>query len=270
MQNGQLAEQETYDAETGELKEPTLSQQAMKGVRRPNLWQKRDNAHTGVIAGDEFSYAFLCVQEELRPIIEMDKTNPFAAKDDKGKSADPDKGKYTSLGALLKVVRPVLNKWFFTFEQYAGDVFGLTDSPGNKHLFLPVFTRLEHVPSMQHKIYKLPMPIVTFNCQAVGSALTYGKRYSLLGALGLSSGTDDDDGNRASVTKGLDSTLSDFAQTLADKMKAFKTPRDLKQWATDNASGFDILEESDRTELKKIYSDLLAELVHPEGSKAKK
>jgi hypothetical protein len=116
----------------------------------------------------------------------------------------------------------------------------------------------------------MPMPIVSFTPHAVGSAFTYGKRYSLLGALGLSSGTDDDDGNQASIIKGIDNNLGEFAQSLADKMKAFKTVRDLKQWATDNASGFDILEESDRQKLKTIYSDLLTELAQPEGGKAKK
>lgn len=245
----------TYDNETGEVKEPVLSREAMKGVRRPNLWQKRDSTHTGLMAGDEFAYAYLCVQEELKPIIATDKENPFIKKDKK----DSTQGDYTSLGALLKIIRPILNRHFITLEQYAGDVFGLTDTASNKHLFLPVFTRLEHVPSMQSKIYKLPMPIVKFDCQSVGSALSYGKRYSLLGALGIASGTDDDDGNAASIVKGLDSNLGEFAQGLAEQIKSFKTLHELKRWAQQNASGFDILEESDRAKLRTIYEDRLAE-----------
>lgn len=251
-----MTEEATYDNETGEIQEPRPSREAMKGVRRPNLWQKRDNTHTGLMAGDEFAYAYLCVQEELKPIIATDKENPFIKK---GKDASPTSGDYTSLGALLRVVRPVLNRWHITLEQYTGDVFGLTDTAQNKHLFLPVFTRLEHIPSMQSKVYKMPMPIVKFDCQAVGSAFSYGKRYSLLGALGLASGADDDDGNAASVVKGLDGKLGEFAQGLSDQIKNFKTPQELKRWAQTNASGFDILEESDRQKLRKVYEDKLEE-----------
>lgn len=250
-----MSEDATYDASTGEVVEPKLSERAMRGVRRPNLWKKRDDTHVGLMAGDEFAYAFLCVQERVRPIIETDKANPFA----KGSKASDGTG-YTSLGGLLKIVRPILNEFYITLEQYAGDVFGLTDAPGNKHLFLPVFTRFEHIPSMQHKIYRVPMPVVKFDCQAVGSALTYGSRYGLMRALGIASGIDDDDGNAASITKGLDNTLGELAQSLSDKIKAFKTVSELKRWAKDNAAGFDILEESDRQKLRVIYDDQLTAL----------
>jgi hypothetical protein len=253
-----MTEEATYDSGTGEVVEPSLSEKAMRGVRRPNLWQKRDNTNVGLLAGDEFAYAFLCVQEALRPIIATDKSNPFL---NKGKDATgPKTGDYTSLGGLLKVIRPILAANFITLEQYAGDVFGLTDTPGNKHLFMPVFMRLEHVPSMQHKIYKLPMPIVAFNAQAVGSALTYGKRYLILGAFGIASGEDDDDGNAASIAKGIDGTLGEFAQGLADKIKAYRDLNELKRWAKQNASGFDILEESDRQKLRLVYDEHMREL----------
>jgi hypothetical protein len=263
-----MTEEATFDSQTGEIVEPKLSEKAMRGVRRPNLWKKRDDTHVGLMAGDEFAYAFLCVQERVRPIIEADKANPFA----KGSKAGDGTG-YTSLGGLLKIVRPILNEFYITVEQYAGDVFGLTDAPGNKHLFLPVFTRLEHIPSMQHKIYRLPMPLVKFDCQAVGSAMTYGSRYGLMRALGIASGVDDDDGNAASVTKGIDSTLSEFAQGLADKIKAFRSIPELKRWAKDNASGFDILEQTDREKLRVIYDEQLTSLQDtqdkPESGKKK-
>lgn len=263
-----MTEEATYNNETGEIQEEKPSREEMRGVRRPNLWKRAPNAHTGILAGDEFAYAYLCVQEELKPIIATDKENPFIKKDKK----DSTQGDYTSLGALLKIIRPVLNRHFMTLEQYAGDVFGLTDAPGNKHLFLPVFSRIEHVPSMQSKIYKLPMPIVKFDCQSIGSALSYGKRYSLLGALGIASGTDDDDGNMATVAKGIDNkSLGDLAQNLSDKMNSFKSARDLKQWAVDNASGFDILEQSDRDRLRVVYDDIMQSFSQePPAPKGKK
>jgi len=260
-----MDEDATYDVETGEIKEPVLSREAMKGVRRPNLWARRENASNALQVGDEFAYAYLGLQSEIKPVIATDKENPFLKKDNKASTT----GDYTSLAHLLRIVRPIMNRWFFTFEQYTGDIFGLTDTPGNKHLFLPVFTRLEHVPTMQHKIYRLPMPIVKFDCQAVGSAFSYGKRYSLMGALGIASGTEDDDGNSASVVKGLDGKLSELAQSLSDKMRSFKTLRELKQWASDNAAGFDILEESDRDKLRVLYGDLTNELSGDQAPAAK-
>jgi hypothetical protein len=254
-----ITEEATFDQETGEIKEPvSLSQQAARGVRRPQYWRKAEGSPSGNIAGDEFAYAFLSVQEQLSPLIEGDKENPFT------------KSKYTTLGALLKLVRPILNQYFITLEQYCGDVVSTVDKPGANHWILPVFTRLEHVPSMQQKIYKFPSAVVAWNPQGQASAFTYGKRYSLLGALGMATGEDDDDGNKATIIKGIDGKLSEFAENLAGTMKTFKSARDLKQWASQNASGFDILEESDRQKLRVVYDDLLKELAQPEGGKAKK
>lgn len=260
-----MTEEATFDAKTGEIQEPKISREEMRGVRRPNLWQKRDSTHTGLLAGDEFAYAFLCVQEEIKPIIATDKENPFIKKEKK----DSTQGDYTSLGALLKLIRPILNRNWMTLEQYAGDVFGLTDAASNKHLFLPVFTRLEHIPSMQSKIYKLPMPIVKFDCQSVGSALSYGKRYSLLGALGIASGVDDDDGNAASVVKGIDGKLTEIAAGIAEQIKAFKTRAELKAWASKNAASFDTLDESDRERLTVVYKDKVAEFASQDEAKEK-
>ena len=244
----------TYDTATGEIQEPKLSERAMRGVRRPNLWKKIDNTHIGLMVGDEFAYAFLCVQEQVKPIIETDKENPFIKKDKQNST----QGDYTSLAFLLKVIRPVLHRNFMTLEQYTGDIVGLTDTPGNKHLLLPVFTRFEHVPSMQTKTYKLQMPIVKFDCQSVGSALSYGKRYSLMAALGIASGTDDDDGNAASIIKGIDGKMGEAAESIAEKMKAFRTPQELRQWAKQNEAGFDIFDESDRQRLRVVYEDCMA------------
>jgi hypothetical protein len=248
----------TYDSQTGELQEPKLSEQAMRGVRRPNLWQKRDNTHIGLQVGDEFAYAFLCVQERLKAIIATDKENPFLKKEKDKK--DSTAGDYTSLGFLLKTVRPILHEFFITLEQYTGDIIGLTDTASNKHLFLPVFTRFEHVPSMQQKIYKIQMPIVKFDCQSTGSAFSYGKRYALLGALGIASGVDDDDGNTASIVKGIDGKMGEVAEGLAETMKGFKSLQELRRWAKMNEAGFDLLEESDRQRLRVVYSDCIEAL----------
>ena len=44
------------------------------------------------------------------------------------------------------------------------------------------------------------MPVEKANAQAVGSAISYARRYSLASFMGISAGTEDDDGAAASKT----------------------------------------------------------------------
>jgi hypothetical protein len=74
----------------------------------------------------------------------------------------------------------------------------------------------------------------------------------------MASGVDDDDGNAASIVKGIDGKMGELATELADKMKAFKSPQELRQWAKMNEAGFDMLEESDRQRLRVVYEDCVA------------
>jgi hypothetical protein len=48
----------------------------------------------------------------------------------------------------------------------------------------------------------LCVPVTAHTAQALGSAFTYGRRYSLMGMLGIAASEDDDDGNSASKKAG--------------------------------------------------------------------
>jgi hypothetical protein len=48
----------------------------------------------------------------------------------------------------------------------------------------------------------LCVPVTAHTAQALGSAFTYGRRYSLMGMLGIAASEDDDDGNSASRKAG--------------------------------------------------------------------
>jgi len=97
------------------------------------------------------------------------------------------KSKYVTLEALMDAVRDPLVSNGLTLTQ----TFSETD--GNK---VNLITTLWHV-SGEFIESVLSIPLDKKNAQAVGSAITYGRRYSLSSLLGIVD-TNDDDGNRAS------------------------------------------------------------------------
>jgi ERF superfamily len=92
---------------------------------------------------------------------------------------------YADLGDALSAVRPVLAKHHLAISQPVSLVEGV----------VRISTTLLH-SSGQH----FESPVLSFPAppspQAIGSVITYGRRYSLMATLGL--GTDDDDGAAAS------------------------------------------------------------------------
>jgi len=96
------------------------------------------------------------------------------------------KNTYASLEAVIDVAKPVLNKHGLAFTQAPG---ALVDGA------VEITTMLMHV-SGQWIRSTLHMPVVKRDPQGVGSAITYGLRYSLMAVLGVPP-TDDDDGERA-------------------------------------------------------------------------
>jgi len=108
------------------------------------------------------------------------------------KSARADTGSfsytYAPLDEVLAAVRPGLRKQGVTITQAAGSVDG---QPA-------VVTRLFHVSGEWLEAGPLVLPGGT--AQAIGSAITYGRRYQLLAILGLAA--EDDDGLVASRGEG--------------------------------------------------------------------
>jgi len=97
------------------------------------------------------------------------------------------KSKYVTLEALMDAVRDPLLANGITLLQW----FDKTD--GNK---VDLITGLFHT-SGQFIESVLSIPLDKKNAQAVGSAITYGRRYSISSLLGIVD-TNDDDGNKAS------------------------------------------------------------------------
>lgn len=115
--------------------------------------------------------------------------------------SDPDKGgvntffkngkgegsKYVELDDLLQAVRPTLSKHGLSFVQ----------SPGGDGQIITITTLLMHSSGEWIEFEPLSLKAVKTDPQGAGSAITYGRRYSLSAILGVAWDADDD-GNKAS------------------------------------------------------------------------
>lgn len=107
-----------------------------------------------------------------------DRSNPFV------------KNNYATLESVLEVVSEPLTDAGLVLTQWAGEV------TGDKAQTLKVYTRLEHAESSEFMQVYMPIPILKADAQGIGSAMTYGRRYTLKAALGIPEV--DDDGAAAS------------------------------------------------------------------------
>lgn len=123
----------------------------------------------------EISKAINEAQREMRP-ASKDSTNPHF------------RSKYSDLSAVMDAIREPLGKNGLSVLQDA-----TLDEAG-----VNITTRLMHVSGQWVEFGPLTIPIGRKDAHAVGSACSYGKRYSLCAALGVVS-DDDDDGNKASA-----------------------------------------------------------------------
>jgi len=121
--------------------------------------------------------ALVKAQAEIRPIVK-DSTNPAF------------RSKYTSLDAIMEVVRPVLAKNGLIVVQSVLDTID-----GEHSTSIMVESRVIH-SSGEWIAGVVQVPVMQQTSHGFGSALSYGRRYSLSALLSLAS-DEDDDGNGA-------------------------------------------------------------------------
>lgn len=129
---------------------------------------------TGLLA------ALRAVQTEA-PAMPKDKVNPQF------------KSKYTSLDMIVEKIEPLLDKHGLIWTTLPG---GTHDSPTLSY-------RLAHVKTGEALEGTMPLLLDKPTAQALGSALTYARRYSMCAVLNLV--TDEDDDGRAASTYGKSS-----------------------------------------------------------------
>jgi hypothetical protein len=201
---------------------------------------------------NEFAGALAKAQGEMENAI-LNKVNPHF------------KSKYADLAAIRDAIIPSLAKHGIAMIQAID-----SDDTGP---FLT--TRLVHSSGQWvESVYPLP---ANAKPQEFGSALTYGKRYSLASLCGISADEDDDANeantvdvsgrNRAPVQsngaktaapngKSGKTTTADWAGAQMEKVNTFKTAAELKAWKSENQALLDALATKD-PKASNVLDDLI-------------
>jgi hypothetical protein len=182
----------------------------------------------------------------------------------KAEKAGAHKTKYAPLGIILSVVRPVFERHGLRIRQGADRSWPMDEGGGSKGRLIPVWTEIIHTPSGERERTTLEMPLPKMDPQGMGSALTYGRRYSLLAAIGLASDEADDDGARAKrndVTEAQEESAALIS--LKAEVTAVKDLAGLVKWATDAKikRAVDDLSEGDAALLRQHWSQRKRDLL---------
>jgi hypothetical protein len=212
---------EQFDLESGELLAPVNNGAAIaQGVSSARVQMSRDRMAMGLTAATMHG----CI---ARAVAEM----PIWIQTDK---PGAHKIKYATLKSILEVVRPLLMKQGIRIRQGAEPCRGFDDGGGSKGRIVPVYTDLIETHSGVVERTTIEIPLTRFDPQAMGSAITYGKRYSILAALGLTTDEADDDGARAmsrDVTQKIE--VSNALDLLKSEIDACKDKDALIKWGND-------------------------------------
>jgi hypothetical protein len=150
---------------------------------------------------------------------------PVLAKEAEGQSG---RGKYTSLDAVLRAVRKPLLEAGVLIRQGADRVFPMGEGT-QKSFWTVIYTDLIDTISGQVQRTELPMPITQANPQAVGAVMTYGRRYTLLAALGIASGEPGDDDDAQSAMP-REMKVETEVEELIRECKENETEADANKW----------------------------------------
>lgn len=172
---------EHMDQETGELRPNGIAARASSFAASAKVQIERDRSGYGA-TGLHFA------------VWQAVQTMPIWITTDK---SGAHKIKYATLKAILEVVRPALTTHGVRIRQGADRSWGADEGGGVKGRLVPVYTDLVHVPTGEFERTQIEIPVSRLDAQSMGSAITYGRRYTLLAALGLATDEADDDGRGA-------------------------------------------------------------------------
>lgn len=156
--------------------------------------------------------ALLAVQQRLTGVM-RDADNPY------------HKSRYATLEAVITTARGPLNDNDIVLIQAPGPYRN-----GAQH----ISTRLIHAKSGEWIGCTLMVPIEEPNPQKVGSAVTYGCRYTLMALLGMPPVDDDAESAMGREQQGRKSPARDW-DTKMQELQATQTPEALREWGLANA-----------------------------------
>jgi hypothetical protein len=112
------------------------------------------------------------------------------------------RSKYSTIADYLNAINHAL---------WANDLF-LTQSVMKTDIGIAVTTKIIHKSGEWIESDPCVLPVEKPNAQAVGSAISYARRYSLAAFVGLSAGLEDDDGAAASKVAAPKASLAEAAK----------------------------------------------------------
>src|SRR5690606_20441480 len=98
-----------------------------------------------------------------------DRDNPFA------------KNRYATLDAVLEAIADPLCDNGLVLTQWVGQV--IMDGEGKATV--SIYTRIEHAETSEYMQVSVTMPVIKVDPQGIGSAITYGRRYTLKPVLAI-------------------------------------------------------------------------------------
>lgn len=211
------------------------------------------------------------VNRSLNDAIELSlKELPVWISHDSSAAVAGDKGPkvgYASLKAILKEVRPVLLKNRVRIRQGADRSWPCDDGGGTKGRLIPVYTDFIHCVTGEIERTTVEIPLTRMDPKAMGSAITYGKRYSLLAGLGLTTDEADDDGSSAmprDVTKGV--TESRELIALKAEIDTAKDATKLAEWSQSpkNIARLNKLSDDESVIVRQHYQNRVQKLMAAE------
>lgn len=169
------------------------------------------------------------------------------------------KSRYADLPAIVDAVRGPLTKHGIAFIQ-------VTRMDAN---VLMVETVLAHAESGEWISSESPVIELPATQQAIGSALTYQKRYQLAAMCGVAGDSPDDDGNEASKkavisTKMSRAESSDYLAALKEELLLIQTLEDLDRWSKE-VKDINRLLDDDYRVLGSTYKARRKELENGQG-----
>lgn len=243
---------ETVDEETGEVKSngASIGQRAASAAAEAHVIMK--NQLNGLGAAS-LHFAVWQALQEMPVWITTDK--------------DGARSKYATLKAILGVVRPILLSKGVRIRHGAERTFSTDDGGGMKGRLVPVYTDLIYMPTGEFERTQIEIPLMKMDPQAMGSAITYGRRYTLIAALGLATDEADDDGE-AAKPRDIGDRQGDsveLAALKADIAKA-KDVDALTKWASDpkNRARLNKLDETETERVRSHYASTREALTNAE------
>jgi hypothetical protein len=246
-----------FDQETGEISDsPIISEQV----------NRRDT-----FRGSELNMAMHKILEQLPVWIKQDE---FAEVE--YKTGAKRKTPYATLKAIMSVVRPIALANGVRIKQGCDHAWQVESSKG-KGRVVPVITDMIHSATGQSERTTIEIPLFNLDAQAMGSAVSYGRRYGILAALGLTTDEADDDGAAAQPKRGISGSTVEETQELWNvkaEIRECETLKDITDWGkkADETGRIEKLSDDEAKIAHVFYSDRLKALRfknEPDGKKAK-